>query len=226
VADADPEPLTDEAAAAIVGVLHAHGVTFIVIGGFAIQLHRVEGLARTSDIDVTPERSRQNLERLAEALTELQARLRGDRLPDEGLPVPWHVDLLDRMDTALNLITRFGPLDLSLKPSGTDGYPDLVGSAVEFALAGTVVPTCLPRRHHPLEDGGRARQGQHGPACPPPAPPASYPVDVGRQQVEARRRRCEPTHSLPAAGNHLSAAGDKPTISDGQTRRAALCERP
>ena len=77
MADADPEPLTDEAAAAIVGVLHAHGVTFIVIGGFAIQLHRVEGLARTSDIDVTPERSRQNLERLAEALTELQARLRG-----------------------------------------------------------------------------------------------------------------------------------------------------
>src|SRR5437764_3548080 len=141
VADADLEPLTDEAAAAIDGVLHAHGVTFIVIGCFAIQLHRVEGLARTSDIDVTPERSRQNLERLAEALTELQARLRGDRLPDEGLPVPWHVDLLDRMDTALNLITRFGPLDLSLKPSGTDGYPDLVGSAVEFALAGTVVPT-------------------------------------------------------------------------------------
>ncbi len=73
MASADPEPLTDEAAAGIVSVLHRHGVRFIVIGGFAIQLHGVEGLARTSDIDVTPERGRDNLERLALALTDLDA---------------------------------------------------------------------------------------------------------------------------------------------------------
>lgn len=96
----------------MVAVLHRHGVRFVVIGGFAIQLHQVDGLARTSDIDVTPERSRQNLERLVGALVELDACLRGERLPDEGLPVPWHVDLLERMDLALNLITKFGPLDL------------------------------------------------------------------------------------------------------------------
>ena len=137
----EPEPLTDEAAAAIVAVLQRHGVRFVVIGGFAIQLHRVQGLARTSDIDVTPDRSRQNLERLVAALNELDARLRGDRLPDEGLPVPWHVDLLERMDVALNLITRFGPLDLALKPSGTEGYDDLVASAVRFDVAGTVMIT-------------------------------------------------------------------------------------
>lgn len=53
----------------------------------------------------------------------------------------WHVDLLDRVDTALNLITRFGPLDISLKPSGTDGYDDLAAAAVEFTLADTSVPT-------------------------------------------------------------------------------------
>ena len=141
VADADPEPLTDEAAAAIVAVLHRHGVRFVVIGGFAIQLHKVDGLARTSDIDVTPERSRHNLGRLVDALGELEARLRGDRLPDDGLQVAWHVDLLQRMEVAINLITRFGPLDLSLKPSGTDGYEDLVESAIEFMLAGTAVPT-------------------------------------------------------------------------------------
>ena len=45
------------------------------------------------------------------------------------------------MDMALNLTTRFGPLDLSLKPSGTDGYYDLVASAVDLDLAGTAVPT-------------------------------------------------------------------------------------
>lgn len=113
--------MSDEAAAAIVSILHRHEVRFVVIGGFAIQLHGVDGLARTSDIDVTPERSRVNLERLAAALSDLDARLRGLRLPDEGLAVSWHVDLLDRVDTALNLITKFGPLDISLKPSGTDG---------------------------------------------------------------------------------------------------------
>lgn len=42
----------------MVAVLHRHRVQFVVIGGFAIQLHQVAGLARTSDIDVTPERSR------------------------------------------------------------------------------------------------------------------------------------------------------------------------
>lgn len=53
----------------------------------------------------------------------------------------WHVDLLGRMDTALNLITRFGPLDTSLKPPGTDGYDDLAAAAVELMLADTPVPT-------------------------------------------------------------------------------------
>jgi hypothetical protein len=141
VADAEPAPLTDEAAAAIVAVLHEHHVRFVVIGGFAIQLHDVAGLARTSDIDITPQRDRANLERLAAALTQLEARLRGDGLPDEGLPVRWHADLLERMDIALNLITRFGPLDLSLRPSGTNGYVDLVASAIELRLGTTLVPT-------------------------------------------------------------------------------------
>lgn len=137
----DPEPLSDKAAAAIISVLHRHGVKFVVIGGFAVQLHQVDGLARTSDIDVTPEPSRDNLERLIAALAELDARLRGEGLPDEGLEIPWHVELLERMDLALNLLTRFGPLDLSLHPSGTDGYADLSRSSTELPLGETLVPT-------------------------------------------------------------------------------------
>jgi hypothetical protein len=152
VADADPQPLTDEAAAAIVTVLLEHSVRFVVIGGFAIQLHEVTGLARTSDIDITPERSRGNLERLADALTDLDARIRGEGLPDEGLPVQWHRDLLDRMDVALNLVTRFGPLDLSLEPTGTSGYDDLAASAIEISLGPTSVPTAS------LEDIVRSKE--------------------------------------------------------------------
>ena len=136
-----PEPLSDEAAAAIVEVLRRHLVAFVLIGGFAIQLHGVVGLARTFDIDVTPRRTTHNLRRLADALTELDARLRGGGLPDGGLPVPWHADLLARMDLALNLITKFGALDIALRPAGTDGYDDLARGAVELPLGDGVAPT-------------------------------------------------------------------------------------
>ena len=88
VAEADPQPLTDEAAAAIVASLHEHRVRFVVIGGFAVQLHQVDEFARTSDIDITPERSRANLERLAAALTELDARLVLALVPRYTAPRP------------------------------------------------------------------------------------------------------------------------------------------
>jgi hypothetical protein len=136
-----PEPLSDEAAAAMVEVLQRQGVAFVLIGGFAIQLHGVDGLARTADLDVTPSRTRENLRRLASALTELDARLRGTGLPDEGLEVPWHPDLLARMELAVNLVTKFGPLDISLRPSGTDGYDDLAREAVGLVLGDRVAPT-------------------------------------------------------------------------------------
>jgi hypothetical protein len=58
-----------------------------------------------------------------------------------GVAVEWHADVLERMDVGLNLITKFGPLDLALRPSGTDGYADLVRSAEEIPLAGTLAPT-------------------------------------------------------------------------------------
>lgn len=85
-------------------------------------------------------------------MSDLDARLRGEGRPDEGLAVQRHADLLARLDTALNLITRFGPLDLSLRPSGTDGYTDLAHSATENALLGTAVPTAS------LEDIVRSKE--------------------------------------------------------------------
>jgi hypothetical protein len=136
-----PEPLSDEAAAAMVEVMQRHGVAFVLIGGFAIQLHGVDGLARTADLDLTPRRTAENLRRLAAALTELDARLRGAGLPDGGLEVPWHAELLNRMDVALNLITTYGPLDISMRPSGTDGYDDLAREAIDLSVGEQVAPT-------------------------------------------------------------------------------------
>jgi hypothetical protein len=60
---------------AILGALDRHGVDYVLIGGIAARLHGSPLL--TEDVDITPALDRPNLARLAEALTELEARLRG-----------------------------------------------------------------------------------------------------------------------------------------------------
>ena len=55
-------------AARIVEVLNRHGVLYVVIGGYAAELHEVAGLPPTRDIDVCPSTDRENLERLSNGL--------------------------------------------------------------------------------------------------------------------------------------------------------------
>jgi hypothetical protein len=45
------------------------------------------------------------------------------------------------MDVALNLITKYGPLDISLRPSGTEGYDDLAREAENLPVGDRVAPT-------------------------------------------------------------------------------------
>ena len=66
--------MPDLDAAAIVRVLNRHGVRFVVIGGIAAQLHDLP-VPTTIDIDVTPARDHQNLERPARAFDEFDAGL-------------------------------------------------------------------------------------------------------------------------------------------------------
>lgn len=132
-------PTADVDAAAIIEVLARHEVEFVVIGGFAVELHDV-AVPPTQDIDITPATSPDNLDRLASALQELDARL---RLPDDpsGLPVPGGItaELLGHM-SALTLITDKGALDLSFAPSGTDGYADLARGVTRIEYQGRTVP--------------------------------------------------------------------------------------
>ena len=60
--------------AGVVRALTSHGVRFVVIGGIAAQLHDLP-VPATVDIDVTPSRDAENLERLAQAFEELEAGL-------------------------------------------------------------------------------------------------------------------------------------------------------
>ena len=68
-------------------VLVRHEVRFVVIGGAAIQSHGRRYV--TEDIDLTPDTEAGNLQRLADALNELQCRLVIDPAdPGSWVPLP------------------------------------------------------------------------------------------------------------------------------------------
>ena len=123
----DPPPLDPPA---IFAVLDAHRVEYVVVGGYAAQLH---GSSRaTTDIDLTPDRSTTNLKRLAHALRDLDAGIRVDDL-EQGLPFDTSAEALAGMKT-LNLRTPHGDIDLTFEPDGTGGYRDLIQSAENHAI--------------------------------------------------------------------------------------------
>ncbi len=100
----------------ILETLERHRVQYVVIGGAAAQARGWRGV--TKDIDVTPERSRENLTRLAGALEELGAGFRVDpkRYP-EGFRPPGGLDWRTfRNQVAVTFATRHGDLDVVLHP--------------------------------------------------------------------------------------------------------------
>ena len=66
-------------APALLEVLERHRVQYVVVGGYAAELHG--SVRRTVDVDVVPRTTADNLERLASALRELQATIRTGDLP-------------------------------------------------------------------------------------------------------------------------------------------------
>ncbi len=117
----------------ILSVLRAHEVDFVVIGGLAT-IHWGSPFV-TWDIDITPERTIANLDRLSAALDELGARIRAG---DETLPFS-HTGASLADAQAWNLRTPFGDLDISFVPDGTQGYPDLVRDAADEKINGVEV---------------------------------------------------------------------------------------
>lgn len=119
-------PTADVDVEAILAALDGHRVTYLVIGGFAAELHDV-AIPPTRDVDITPERTDDNLDRLASALRELDARFRVVDGPPRGVEIPGGITTkwLREMVT-ITLVTSAGPFDISMVPDGTDGYEDLV----------------------------------------------------------------------------------------------------
>jgi hypothetical protein len=137
-----PEEQPDPGLEAIMAAFERHEVAYVVIGGEAA---RARGWPeQTEDVDVTPERSKENLSRLADALEELEAGFRVDpvRYP-EGFRPPGGIDWRTfRSQVWVTLTTRHGDIDIALTPDGPDGYEEIVQTATRERLEGTeiVVP--------------------------------------------------------------------------------------
>lgn len=112
----------------ILEALKRHGVRFVLIGAAAAIAHGSP--IPTEDVDITPARDRENLERLANALRELGAKL---RTPQDPVEFPVDGPFLNVGEIWM-LTTPHGDLDISLIPSGTRGYEDLQRNAVELEL--------------------------------------------------------------------------------------------
>jgi hypothetical protein len=125
-------------AAAIVEVLNRHDVHFVVIGAFAAIAQQAP-IAATRDIDLTPETTFDNLNRLSDALKELEAQIRTDAV-DGGLPFDHDGKSLARADF-WNLICPYGEFDISFRPGGFEGgFRDLVARSHKVVVDGIEVP--------------------------------------------------------------------------------------
>lgn len=132
-------PTSDVNVAAMLDTLDRHDVEYLVIGGFAVELHDV-AIPPTRDVDITPAPADANLRRLAAALAELGARFRVPDGPGDGVEIPGGItaEWIAGMVT-LTLVTDAGPLDVSLVPDGTAGFEDLVPGSVEISFDGRSV---------------------------------------------------------------------------------------
>ena len=98
----------------ICAVLVDEGVDFVVVGGFAAIMHGSP--LPTEDIDVIPSRDTENIERLAFALQRMDAKI---RTGDEPIETKLDAAFIQNMPHMLNLVTRFGDMDLVFTPAGT-----------------------------------------------------------------------------------------------------------
>lgn len=127
----EDRPLDGES---IIAAFNAANVDYVIIGGFAAQVHRAP-IPPTRDIDFTPATDPDNLARVADALRALDARLRAPGVP-EGVPFDPAPELIGNMKM-LNLTCQYGHFDLSFFPSGTDGFADLTRRASTLVIGDT-----------------------------------------------------------------------------------------
>lgn len=117
----------------IFAVLDAHRVEYVVVGGVAVQAHG--HLRMTNDIDMIPAPTPANLERVAAALVELQARVLNpgsERRQIDSTMLP--------RATLWQFATRHGDIDLLQDAPGAAPFSSLRDRAVVIRLGNQAVP--------------------------------------------------------------------------------------
>lgn len=107
----------------VLEVLAKNSVDFVLIGGLAGMVHG--SLYPTFDVDIAYARNPQNIERMATALRELNATLRG-----APLDIPFQLDALAlEKGDFFTFNTAYGPLDIMGIPNGVASYEQLKEAA-------------------------------------------------------------------------------------------------
>jgi hypothetical protein len=129
--------------AGLVAALHNGEVAFVVIGGVAVAAHA--RIRATEDLDIVPDPSRENLDRLGNALALLDARLSSD--PGRGIDPELREALYRGRN--LTVTTRLGDLDIVQRLAGVPHWAALSRDAVTTTLDGTPLAVCS--REHLIE---------------------------------------------------------------------------
>ena len=112
-------------------ILNEEDVDYVIVGGFAAVVHGSS--LPTRDVDIVPSRESDNLERLARALTRMNAMIRTD---GEPVPAPLDGPFLANMPLMLNLVTDLGEMDLTFVPSGgLGGFDEWNANATVLDIA-------------------------------------------------------------------------------------------
>lgn len=127
----------------IIECLSRHQVVYLLVGGIGAQMHGA--IRPTGDFDSLPASSKENLDRLASAMRELNARLRVEGMTDEesrALPLPIDAESLARMDIS-TWRTDAGDLDLLTAIPTRDGgrarFEELVARAERVEVGDVTV---------------------------------------------------------------------------------------
>ncbi len=116
----------------ILRVLAEHRVRYVLVGGIAATLRGSPSM--TYDIDVAPELSADNLERLAAALRDLGAVRYTE--PDEDIAQPSADDMSARVE---QFASPIGYIDVLRELRAIGGYARLIRAAELIEVAGTSV---------------------------------------------------------------------------------------
>ncbi len=154
----------------LIDVLDRHGVEYLLVGGAAATAHGAE--RPTDDADFLVRRVRDNLDRLAAALRELNARLRvGGMIDAEARLLPVQLDTLALEAASMSTwMTDTGPFDVLAGLEAPDGrlvpYEELVERAVVFQGGGFLIRTAaLDDIIDAKERPAGQRTARHYPSC-------------------------------------------------------------